>query len=232
MGVLVVIATARGPSGVAAIAAAVGGGLWAVTYQGALMGRFDDARWVTHSETTLEIGIAREIAELAAELGLAASWHTGLSWYTTALTDEFVLESRIVNDSPILIDDHRRLSSSPHKLMLISPLDETWKLTELTERLPPSVSYAYSHQNYLEVTPLGIDKGTALKDLLTRTRGRTADLIAFGDGENDLSMFEIAEYSVAMMHAPASVRLAATGVATGGLVAVLHKIRWQPFKPG
>lgn len=231
MGVLVVIATARGPSGVAAIATALGGALWAVTYQGALMGRFDDARWVTQSETTIEIEVAHEIVELASESGLATSWHAGLCWYTTALTDEFVLESRLVNDSPDFIDDHRRLSASPHKLMLISPLDETWRLAELTARLPPSVSHTYSHQNYLEISPPGVNKGRGLKDLLARIGGGAADLIAFGDGENDLSMFDIASHSVAMMHAPASVRLAATRVATRGLAAVVQEIRWQPFKP-
>jgi len=231
MGVLVVIATARGPSGVAAIATALGGSLWAVTYQGALMGRFDGAGWVTQSETTLEVEVAHEIAELASELGLATRWHAGLSWYTTALTDEVLLESRIVNDSPVVVDDHRRLLASPHKLMLISPLDETSKLAELTARLPPSVSPTYSHPNYLEVSPPGVDKGTGLKDLLARIGGGAAELIAFGDGENDLAMFDIASHSVAMMHAPASVRLAATSVAMRGLVAAVQETRWRPFKP-
>lgn len=231
MGVLVVIATARGPSGVAALAAALGGGLWAVTYQGALMGRFDDARWVTQSETTLEIEGAHEIAELAAESGLATSWHTGLSWYTTALTDEITHESRIVNDSPDVVDDHRRLLAPPHKLMFISPLDETWRLSELKSRLPPSVGHAYSHPNYLEVSPLGVDKGAALNDLLASIGGKTEALIAFGDGENDIPMFDIATHSVAMMHAPAPVRLAATSVATSGLVAAAREVHWQPFKP-
>lgn len=231
LGVLVVIATARGPSGVTSIAGDMGGELWAITYQGAMIGRFVDAHWVTESETTLELEVAHEIAELAARSGLATSWHAGPSWFTTAMTDEIILESRIVNDSPLLVDDHRRLSASPHKLMLISSLDETWRLGELTTRLPLSVSHSYSHPNYLEVSPPRVDKGTGLKDLLTRIGGRTADLIAFGDGENDLAMFETAEHSVAMMHAPASVRHAATRVATRGLVAVVQEIRWQPFKP-
>lgn len=230
LGVLVVIATARGPSGVARIASETSG-LWSVTYQGALVGRFDDTRWVTKSETTLELEVAHEIAQLAAESGLATSWHAGPSWYTTALTDEILLEARIVNDSPLVVDDHRRLSASPHKLMFISSLDETWSLTELTARLPPSVSHSYSHPNYLEVSPRGVDKGTGVKDLLARIGGRAADLTAFGDGENDLAMFDIAAHSVAMMHAPVSVRLAATSVAMRGLVAAVQEVRWRPFEP-
>lgn len=131
------------------------------------MGRFDDTRWVAQTETTLELEVAHEIAEQAAESGLATSRHAGLSWYTTALTDEVLLESRIVDDSPIVVDDHRRLTASPHKVMLISSLDETWRLAELTARLPPSVSHSYSHPNYLEVSPLGVDKGTGLTNLLS-----------------------------------------------------------------
>jgi hypothetical protein len=232
LGILVVVATARGPSGVAPIAEALDGSLWAVTYQGGLGGRFDDGRWVTHTETTLEIELAHEIADMAAESGLATSWHAGLSWYTTALTNEILIESRIVNDSPQLVDDRRQLLSPPHKLMLISPSDETWRLAELAARLPPSVSHSYSHPNYLELSPYGVDKGTGLDDLLVKVKGSASDLTAFGDGENDLAMFKLAAHSVAMAHAPASVRHAATEVASHGLVAILQKIRWQPFLSG
>ena len=230
-GILIVIATARGPSGLAPIVAALEAGLWAVTYQGGLIGQFEDGRWVTHHETTLDIDLAHQIADMAAEAGLATSWHAGLSWYTTALTNEILLESRIVSQIPQLVEDPERLSDPPHKLMLISPSHETWRLAELAARLPQSVSHSYSHPNYLEISPFEVDKGTGLEDVLVKVGGSTSDLTAFGDSENDLPMFEIAAHSVAMAHAPDSVRRGATTVASDGLVAALRQIRWRSFAP-
>ena len=229
-GVLVVIATARGPSGIETLATLLGDSLWAVTYQGALVGAFENGHWLTHGETTLEIDLAHEIADLAAESGLPTSWHAGPSWYTTALSNEILVEAGIVNDCPQLVDDPRRLSLSPHKLMLISPMDETWRLAEVTRQLPRTVSHTYSHPNYVEISPIGVDKGTGLTDVLKRIGGRPADLIAFGDGENDLAMFQTAAHSVAMSHAPDSIRTAATTVASHGLASALRDIQWEQFE--
>ncbi|HEU4894291.1 MAG TPA: HAD-IIB family hydrolase, partial [Acidimicrobiia bacterium] len=228
-GILIVIATARGPSGLDPIVEALEASLWAVTYQGGLIGQFEDGRWVAHDETTLDIDVARQIADMAAESGLATSWHAGLSWYTTALTDEILLESRIVSQTPQLVEDPERLSEPPHKLMLISASDETWRLAELADLLPRSVSHSYSHPNYLEISPFGVDKGTGLDEVLVRVGGSASDLAAFGDGENDIPMFEIAGHSVAMAHAPESVRHGATTVASHGLVAALRQTQWRPF---
>lgn len=54
---------------------------------------------------------------------------------------------------------------------------------------------------WLEVVKIGISKGSALYDLERLTGISINDMIAFGDGENDLSMLEIAGLSCAMKNA-------------------------------
>ncbi len=54
---------------------------------------------------------------------------------------------------------------------------------------------------FLELVPLGIDKAQSLERLLAHTGGTREDMIAFGDGFNDLSMVEYAGCGVAMANA-------------------------------
>jgi len=62
----------------------------------------------------------------------------------------------------------------------------------------------------VELLPRGVNKGAALA-FLAASRGIDAERVAaVGDGFNDIEMFAVAGTSVAMGHAPAAVRAAAT----------------------
>lgn len=54
--------------------------------------------------------------------------------------------------------------------------------------------------NCLEYNPTGVSKGTAIEIILSQIYKdiRAENVISFGDGENDVSMFEITGFSVAM----------------------------------
>ncbi len=60
--------------------------------------------------------------------------------------------------------------------------------------------------NWLEVMNEGISKGNALTKLCELLSIDLADVLAFGDGENDLSMLEIVGYGVAMGNALDSIK--------------------------
>ena len=61
--------------------------------------------------------------------------------------------------------------------------------------LPLSVEAAFSLPTVYELTPAGIDKGRMLIDLLTGMGLQTAKIVVAGDGENDLSLFSVADMS-------------------------------------
>ncbi len=66
---------------------------------------------------------------------------------------------------------------------------------------------------FLELVPLGIDKAQSLSVLLQRIGGSKEEMIAFGDGFNDLSMIEFAGIGVAMANAQDEVKSRADIVA-------------------
>ena len=53
----------------------------------------------------------------------------------------------------------------------------------------------------VELTPLGIDKGLAMKTILREFKAVQNNTIAFGDGENDLEMIQFAKIGVVMDNA-------------------------------
>ncbi len=84
---------------------------------------------------------------------------------------------------------------------------------------------------FIEVMPLGVDKGAALGKLLEIMGADWADTVCCGDGYNDISMIRQAGVGVAMANAQPEVREAADFVAPGndddGLVQVINRFILQ-----
>lgn len=90
------------------------------------------------------------------------------------------------------------------------------------------VSYAVGWSAWLDLTPGGVNKGSALEDLRRDLGVEPFATVAVGDGSNDVEMLDWAAHGVAMGHAADDVRAAADAV-TGtieddGLVDVLRAV--------
>ncbi len=90
------------------------------------------------------------------------------------------------------------------------------------------VSYAVGWSAWLDLTPAGVSKASALEGLRRRLGVEPHTTVAVGDGGNDLEMLAWAARGVAMGHAAAEVRAVADEV-TGtidddGLVPVLRSL--------
>ncbi|HRW18927.1 MAG TPA: Cof-type HAD-IIB family hydrolase [Dermatophilaceae bacterium] len=88
------------------------------------------------------------------------------------------------------------------------------------------VSYAVGWTAWLDISPEGVSKGSALELLRRRLEVEPADTIAVGDQRNDVEMLQWAARGVAMGNAPDEVKAVADEV-TGsvdedGLAAVLE----------
>lgn len=66
---------------------------------------------------------------------------------------------------------------------------------------------------WLEVMDRSVSKGTALKEILDHYGILKEECIAFGDGENDIPLFEAAGYSVAMANAMPACKKHADAIA-------------------
>lgn len=94
---------------------------------------------------------------------------------------------------------------------------EPERVIALEERLKglfdSEMSIYRSEPFFLELVPLGIDKAQSLSRLLDFTGGLREEMVAFGDGFNDLSMIEFAGHGVAMSNAQPLVKERANEVA-------------------
>jgi Cof subfamily protein (haloacid dehalogenase superfamily) len=80
---------------------------------------------------------------------------------------------------------------------------------------------------FLEILPKGINKANALEMLLKEVGAEREELMAFGDGYNDISMIEYAGMGVAMSNGNELIKEKADYVAPsndeGGIAHVLEK---------
>lgn len=102
---------------------------------------------------------------------------------------------------------------------------------QLAERMGlTGVSYAVGYTAWLDIAPEGIDKAHGLAQVCTRLGVDPADVLALGDGRNDIEMLAFAGRGVALGDAPPEVQDAAdevTGLfAEGGTTDELR--RWFP----
>lgn len=91
---------------------------------------------------------------------------------------------------------------------LLPPLE-----TQLQEELRGRAGAFRSEPFFLEIVPKGIDKAKGLSILLDKIGLRREDLIAFGDGYNDIPMLQFAGTGVAMGNAADGIKNAADIVA-------------------
>ena len=108
------------------------------------------------------------------------------------------------------------LKEDPTKLLLIGEprLLERFR-SEYLEGMTSPPELVNSEPDYLEILPAGVSKGQALISLCSRLDILPQEVVAFGDGLNDLEMLKCAGLGVAMGNAHPDLK-AAAGYVTGG----------------
>lgn len=86
------------------------------------------------------------------------------------------------------------------------------KFTAISQQLRHKLELMFVSNRWLECSPLGVSKGASLTRICGELGINLEDVVVFGDGENDLSMFEVAGTSVAMGNALDQVKQSATYV--------------------
>lgn len=97
----------------------------------------------------------------------------------------------------------------------------------LMENLSHKYHFARTSMQWIECAPLGINKGSAILRLAEELGFTSNEIIVFGDGENDLTMFNAVKYPVAMGNAMEKVKEAAFEITldnnSNGISAFLKK---------
>jgi hydroxymethylpyrimidine pyrophosphatase-like HAD family hydrolase len=85
---------------------------------------------------------------------------------------------------------------------------------DVLKGIPEAASCSvHPNRDRLDILPRGVDKGAALRQLLSHWGLSRARVAAVGDGENDLELFAAAAYAVAVANAVQPLKAAADEVA-------------------
>lgn len=145
----------------------------------------------------------------AKEKNHALLGYAGNEIITEMPDDQYVKEESRINKMNIRKVENLFEALEPHPTKLLmtgDPADMLKAENELSEILGDRMDIFRSAPFFLELVPKGIDKAKSLLRLLAKINLTPADMIAFGDGYNDLSMLKLAGMGVAMQNAAPEVR--------------------------
>ena len=130
----------------------------------------------------------------------------------------------------MIIEDVQQLGSRPvTRIILRDPRRSDQDFIALAQHLGlRGVTYFVGWSAWLDIAPEGVNKSTALAEVIMDLGLQASDVLAFGDGRNDLEMLRWAGRGVAIGDASPEVQAAANSVAPrfadGGPIAELR--RW------
>ncbi|MGO4384406.1 HAD family hydrolase [Specibacter sp. RAF43] len=156
------------------------------------------------TRTSIPLGPARAILAAARRLDLTVNWFSGERWLASRLDDQVRREAGIVGHLPET-EDLTGMREGPDKILFMVAAHDRDKLARLTGLLPAAVDTQISNPGYLEVTRRGVDKASAVRALCAQWGMPAADVVAFGDGPNDLGLFAYAGLSIAPLNARPAV---------------------------
>ncbi len=212
-GVTVVLASGRPTVGVRPLAEELGlpkkgGGI--LSYNGGCL--VDCATWHTIYQKQLPPAIVPELCAFAERQDVAILTYDNRSIVTNKSADPWVAkESFILHIPTRQIDDLPGYVNYPISKMLIcvdpARMDEVEAAAKA--QFEGRIDVYRSCPYFIEAVPLGVAKDAGLAALLGRKGLCSKNLMACGDGMNDLSMIRYAGVGVAMQNADNAVKLGA-----------------------
>ena len=166
-------------------------------------------------ERMIGVEPARAAVELFDAAGVGTWLFTTGSWlardpnaaYVDRERSTVLTEPEIVASFAPYLDRAAKIVGVSADFARLAALEETAR-----ERLSGRATVARSQLYYLDVTPHGTNKGTAVAALCRRLGVSPERLVTLGDMENDMPMFRAAGFSVAMGNASDAVKGAARAV--------------------
>lgn len=212
-GIKVVLASGRPTYGIAPIAeqlelATYGG--YILAYNG---GEIIDwkSREALHAQV-LDPEVLPYMYQCACDNGFAIVTYRDNYVITETPDDEYVQKEAILNVMQTLkVDNFLEYIDFPvPKCLIVGEAERLHQLElQMYERLKLTNEVYRSEPYFLELVPKGIDKAQSLAVLLDKVGIPREEVIACGDGFNDLSMIRYAGLGVAMQNAQSVVREAA-----------------------
>ena len=212
-GVRVVLASGRPTYGIAPLAdqlqiAQYGGYVLAIN--GGRMVSWDTREVLF--EQTLDPQFVPTLYHAAKDNGFEILTYQGEGIAATSVTDQYVLHEAFINKMPVLdySDFLERLVYPINKCLIVGDPERLALLEpKLAKEMEGRMSVYRSAGFFLECVPLGIDKAASLQRLIDHLGIKREEVMACGDGWNDLSMIQFAGMGVAMANAAPELKACA-----------------------
>ena len=179
---------------------------------------YNGAKIVYPSGEVLESGLSPEavtsLVQISRELHVHLNLYHEETWYTErAESDEAQWYAKAAGLTPVALGFDAWREGATKALFIADPdqLSEVRRAIEL--RLGDRVATTSSMPTFLEVLKHGVNKGQALNYVMRRYEIALSDVMAFGDGLNDMEMLQAVGLGVAMENGFKELRAVADDIA-------------------
>ena len=205
-GLIFTIATGRPVQGVEYLNRALGLDLPFITYNGAMvvMGRSGKILY----EQRLSFEDSRDIIELGKKYSTAQMIWVNNGLFVTIMDERADRYKRIGRVEPVLAENTDELiKNGTTKVLWYDEVENIEKYqSEAGKVLKDTVVYHTSQPYFLEFVDKNASKAIAMEKLGEHYGIKRSEMIAVGDGYNDLSMIEYAGLGVAMENSPGELK--------------------------
>lgn len=181
-------------------------------------------------QAVLDNDVVRDIYDYCLKAGCGMVTYDGDRVISGTDIDGYMTFEASINHMEIMrIDNFRKYIDFPlNKCLLTADPDKAEKIEqELAEKFGDQLNIFRSEPYFVEIMPPNVHKATSLEKLLEVLDMDRKDLVACGDGYNDLTMIEYAGVGVAMANAQDIVKEHADYITLSndedGLVPVVDK---------
>lgn len=177
-----------------------------IAYNGALVCDLAADRAI--SQKVIPRATAKGVLKMAREHGIYVQAYPGKGYYAQYRTDYTGAYEKSIGVECVITGEplNEFIDSDCVKLLMIGEKEKTLERIDMFSKAFPDVSFMMSRPHYIEVVARGIDKAAALEAAANALDVKREQTIAFGDGQNDLSMIAWAGKGYCMANATEGVR--------------------------
>lgn len=217
LGCGIVLASGRMLEAMERLAKKIGVNAPMLLYNGAMAHDLSSDETLFKDQIPFETSLS--IAQMCEREGWYLQAYPGKNYYCTEIQDCTRRYAASIRVEPVEV--HMPISewmqahpSGMQKLLLIDTPEGADRAQELLrEAFPAGATFFKSRAPYVEIAPEGVDKGRSLTRLHTLLGVSREEVMAFGDGQNDVTMIAAAGTGICMENGCPQAKAAAARIA-------------------